>query len=102
MKNQTNINKSAPSPSANSLPVSGSGHQSTNPIIHQSVLAPQVEPWPEPVDGKLLLDALAAILRRFVVLPKWAAEALSLWIVHTYAFLLRDVSTYIGIESPEK
>jgi hypothetical protein len=69
-------------------------------LTHPLTTSP--EPWPEPVDGKLLLDALAAILRRFVVLPKWAAEALSLWIVHTYAFHLRDVSTYIGIESPEK
>src|SRR5437867_13392297 len=27
---------------------------------------------------------------------------LALWILHTYAFLLRNVSTYIGIESPQK
>jgi len=35
------------------------------------------------------------------VLPRWAAET---WLVimHTYAFQLRDVSTYVGIESPEK
>jgi putative DNA primase/helicase len=39
---------------------------------------------------------------RFIVLPKWASETLALWILHTYAFELRDVSTYIGIESPEK
>ena len=61
-----------------------------------------VEPWPEHVDGKLLLDALVQVLRLFVVLPVWAAETLALWIVHTFAFQLRDVSTYIGIESPEK
>src|SRR6266478_10228750 len=61
-----------------------------------------IEPWPEPVDGKLLLDALVAVLKRFVVLPKWSAETLALWILHTYAFLLRNVSTYIGIESPQK
>jgi hypothetical protein len=41
-------------------------------------------------------------MRRFVVLPKWAAETLALWVVHTYGFELREVSTYIGIESPEK
>ena len=63
---------------------------------------PPIEPWPEPVDGKLLLDALVAVLKRFVVLPKWAAETLALWILHTYAFLLRNVSTYVGIESPQK
>jgi putative DNA primase/helicase len=42
------------------------------------------------------------MLTRFVVLPKFAAETLALWVVHTYAFELRDVSTYLGIESPEK
>src|ERR1043166_2075552 len=61
-----------------------------------------VVPLPQPVDGCLLLDSLAAGLRRHVVLPMWAAEALALWIVHTFAFQLRDVSAYIGVESPEK
>ena len=61
-----------------------------------------VEPWPEPVDGQILLDELVQLLQLFVVLPKWAPEALALWIVHTYAFELRDITTYLGIESPEK
>ena len=62
----------------------------------------EVEPWPEVVDGKELLDELVEVLTRFVVLPKFGAETLALWVLHTYAFELRDVSTYIGIESPEK
>ena len=41
-------------------------------------------------------------MRRFVVLPEWGAETLALWILHTYAFELRDVATYIGIESPTR
>jgi hypothetical protein len=61
-----------------------------------------VEPWPEPVDGKALLDELEAELNRFVVLARWVAETLALWVVHTYAFQLRQVATYIGVESPEK
>jgi hypothetical protein len=63
---------------------------------------PAVEPWPEVVDGKALLDELEATLTRFVVLPKWAAETLALFTLHTYAYELRDVTTYVGIESPEK
>jgi len=62
----------------------------------------EIEPWHEPVDGQLLLDDLAKLLRRFVVLPQSAAETLALWTLHTYAFDLRDVSAYIGLESPEK
>src|ERR1043166_4198961 len=94
--------------------------ESNNPLIHQSTSnapdAPRshapspstplhirdVEPWPEPVEGKALLDDLAQTFTRFVILPKWAAEALALWTLHTYGFQLRDVSTYIGIESPLK
>jgi hypothetical protein len=62
---------------------------------------PTTEPWPEPVTGKVLLDQLEQLVRRFVILPGSAPAALALWIVHTYAFGLRDVSTYLGIESPE-
>lgn len=61
-----------------------------------------VEPWPDPVDGCLLLDEFAGLLSRFVVLPSHAAETLALWTLHTYAFELRDVTTYIGLVSPEK
>jgi len=34
-----------------------------------------------------------------VVVSKWAAVTFALWILHTYAFRLRDVTTYMGIES---
>ena len=61
-----------------------------------------VRPWPEPVEGHVLLDHLARTLRRFAVLPQWAPETLALWVLHTYAFELRDVTAYLGIESPEK
>ena len=36
------------------------------------------EPWPDPVDGAALLDALAASFTRYVVLPDGAADALAL------------------------
>jgi putative DNA primase/helicase len=45
---------------------------------------------------------LVRLLLRFVVLPRWAAETLALWTLHTHAFQLRHVTTYLGIESPEK
>ena len=61
---------------------------------------PVIEPWPEPVDGSGLLDRMVETLRQFVILPKWAAETLALWVLHTYAFQLRDVTAYIGLESP--
>jgi hypothetical protein len=61
---------------------------------------PPDAPWPEPVDGKGLLDEIRHLLICLVVMPRWAAEILALWVVHTFAFELRDVGIYIGIESP--
>ena len=54
------------------------------------------------MNGAVLLDRIVYELRRFVVFPKWAAEMLALWMLHTFAFHLRDVTTYVAIESPEK
>jgi hypothetical protein len=71
--------------------------RSPRPVEFENVV-----PWPEPVNGAELLDALVRELRRFVVFSQWVAELFALWIVHTYAFHLREVTTYIGIESPEK
>jgi hypothetical protein len=62
----------------------------------------ELEPWPEPVDGNALLTELAGMLKRYVVLPRWGEETLALWTLHTYAYRLGEVSTYIGVESPEK
>jgi putative DNA primase/helicase len=53
-------------------------------------------------NGAALLDELAGTLNRFAVLPQWGAETLALWILHTYAFELREFTAYLGIESPEK
>jgi hypothetical protein len=69
---------------------------------HSILELPPVEPWPQPVDGVALLNELHGLFGRFVVLPQWAAETLALWTLHTYAFQFRDVSAYLGLESPEK
>ena len=62
----------------------------------------EVEPWAEAVDGGELLDALATWIRRYVVLEKAAVDTLALWVLHTHGFELRDVTVYIGLESPQK
>jgi putative DNA primase/helicase len=95
-------------------------HESTNPSIqspsaqppppHHSNTSPRRSPaeaGPSTISSKPStipspLDSLRHLLTRFVVLPPWAPEALALWVLHTYAFELRDVATYIGIESPAR
>jgi hypothetical protein len=73
-----------------------------NSALPPKLRFPALDPWPEPVNAKALLDAIKQLLQRYVVLPRWVAETVSLWIVHTYAFELRDITTYLGIESPTR
>ena len=63
---------------------------------------PSLQPGASLHDPAALLSDLREIIGRHVVLPEMAAEALALWVVHTYAFTLRQVTTYIGVVSPEK
>ena len=62
----------------------------------------EIEPWPESVAGAALLDDLAALFRRFVVLPRHADKALSLWCVLTYLADAVDVLPILNLTSPEK
>ncbi len=60
------------------------------------------EPWPDPVDGAAILDALATSFTRYVVLPDGAAEALALWVVFAHAHDAAYVSPIMALASPEK
>jgi putative DNA primase/helicase len=57
------------------------------------------EPWPEPVDGAALLDELSAALRRFVILPARAADAIALWVLFAHAIDYFDVAPRLAILS---
>ena len=61
-----------------------------------------MEPCPTPVDGAELLDGIRAVITRYMVLPKGAAEALTLWIVGTYVFDAFQICAKLLITSPEK
>lgn len=53
-------------------------------------------------DGAELLDALAAWVRRYVVLTDTQAAAVALWIVHTHAIEAADSTPYLHVSSAEK
>ena len=63
---------------------------------------PEPRLWPESVVGSDLLDALAASIRRHVVMPDHAAETAALWIVHTYVLDCLGISPRLAVISPEK
>lgn len=60
------------------------------------------EPWPEPVTTAEILDALASAIRRHVILPANAVDAVALWIAHTWVADRFDHSPRLGITSPTK
>lgn len=61
---------------------------------------PTIDPWRSAVNGELLLDDLVAFLNRYMVLPPYAAEAIALWLVHTYLFDVADYTPYLLVTSP--
>ena len=84
-----------------SLPT-GSEPQTANSQPPAKDDTPTIVESKTPTPGAALLNDLRDVMKRYVVLPEMAAEALALWVVHTYAFTLRQVTTYIGVVSPEK
>lgn len=55
----------------------------------RAVTLKEPEVWPEPVDGVKLLNDLSAWVRRYVWLPKEAADAIAAWVAATW--FVRDL-----------
>ena len=62
----------------------------------------QPEPWHEPVDGAALLTDIAGLIRRYVDMPDEKADAVTLWIVHSYLHNRLDLSTILVVTSATK
>lgn len=54
------------------------------------------------MSGALVLDDLAAFVRRYVVLNEDQVVALALWVVHTHAVDALGITPYLAINSAEK
>ena len=68
----------------------------------RGVSLPVVEPWPAPVCGAALLDELTAAIRRHVILRPAAAEAVALWVAHTWVACRFQHTPRLAITSPAK
>ena len=67
----------------------------------RSLELPSPEPWPTPVDGAKLLDDIMQAILRFVFMPKEAAVAVALWIVHAYVFEASMITSRLVVTAPE-
>ncbi len=68
----------------------------------RAVKSPDVEPWPQAVNGAEVLDAIAATFRRFLALPPGAADGMTLWAAHTHCFEAFPITPRLNICSPER
>ena len=67
-----------------------------------AIAFPEIEPWPELVDGAALLDDLAKAIRRHVVMSDTARDEAALWVAHAHMFDRFLVSPRLGVTSPVK
>lgn len=65
-------------------------------------LFPTILPWQEDIVPGQILDEIAGILLRYVVLEREQADAAALWISHTYFLDVVDVSPIAIINAPER
>jgi len=63
---------------------------------------PEAEPWPDPVDGAMLLDEVTSVIRRFIICRDTTAQAAALWIAMTWLIDSVDVAPIAAITAPEK
>jgi primase-polymerase (primpol)-like protein len=61
-----------------------------------------VDPAESPVEGEKLADALATVIRRFVVIEPDAIHATVLWVLWAYAFNCWTIAPILALVSPEK
>ena len=68
----------------------------------RAIELPEPTPWETPVDGAELLDAVAAVVRRHVVLPDHACDAIAVWTAHSYLLDRLMITPRLAITSPTK
>jgi putative DNA primase/helicase len=67
-----------------------------------AVVLPEIELWPEPVDGAEALHEVSGAFASYVALPDGAADSLALWCAHTHLFNAFICSPRLNITSPER
>jgi putative DNA primase/helicase len=78
------------------------GNGSTAPGQGRPLDFPEIELWPETVDGAALLDELARAIRRYVVLDAHVADAVVLWVLGVHAFDVWTIFPRLFVTAPER
>lgn len=62
---------------------------------------PEVEPWPDQVNGAALLDEIAALIHRHIICERHVADTTALWIAFTWLIDHFHFAPMILITAPE-
>jgi Bifunctional DNA primase/polymerase, N-terminal len=65
-----------------------------------AVTFPEVEPWPEPVDGAELLDDIVDAICTYIAMANYKYDICALWPIHTYLIKHFRISPKLSIRSP--
>lgn len=60
------------------------------------------EPYSGTVNGSELLETIVGVFNKYLVLPKGAAEAMALWVIHTYCHDAAWIGPILTLLSPTK
>lgn len=68
----------------------------------RTVQIEDILPWADAIEGDHVASALAATLKRFLVLSDASADAIALWVLHTWLVDKFTISPRLAITSPTK
>lgn len=74
----------------------------SDPAATDAPFLADVEPWPDPVDGAVMLNDVVALLRNYMVLPARAVEAIALWCLQAFLMTVWSTSPILAVLSPVK
>lgn len=74
----------------------------TGELQGRTLNLPDVEPWPEAVNGVEVLDQVADTFVQYIALPNGGATTLALWCTAAHCFHLFEYSPRLNVTSPDK
>jgi hypothetical protein len=60
---------------------------------------PNIEPWPEPIDGAALIAAVATAIGQHVIMPEHSRTVAALWVVHTHLVSYFQITPRLAVRS---
>src|SRR5262249_23926300 len=63
---------------------------------------PDIDVWPDPVNGAVLLSDMTEALCRYVVVTQAQADVIATWVLFTHVFDCFDVAAKLAITAPTR